>query len=148
MNKTIQIYQPNGISCGPTCIKMVYNYVKNNEQIAIDDISNICGTNNIKGTTLDDMIKGLDHFNIQHTVPTNLTDDKKAICFLNTALINDQIVILRTLTHGIKHWIIVDSIREQLYYVNDPWLGELIYTKEQILNIWTPRNFDCIAIIK
>jgi predicted double-glycine peptidase len=139
------IYQPDGISCGPTCLKMIDDHI-NNGIITIEDLKKIVGTNDIKGTTLDDMVVGLKHLNISYDIP-NLGDEREAIEYLNNSLNNDEPIILRTLTKGIKHWVIVSGFDGQKYYVKDPWLGEITYNKKQIIKIWEPRGFDCLKII-
>ena len=139
------IYQPDGISCGPTCLKMIDDHI-NNGIITIEDLKKIVGTNDIKGTTLDDMVVGLKHLNISYDIP-NLGDEHEAIEYLNNSLNNDEPIILRTLTKGIKHWVIVSGFDGQKYGVKDPWLGEITYNKKQIIKIWESRGFDCLKII-
>lgn len=139
------LYQPDEISCGPTCLKMIDNHI-NKGVITIEDLKKIVGTNNIKGTTLDDMVIGLEHLNISYDIP-NLNDEREAIGYLNDSLNNGEPIILRTLTKGIKHWIIVSSFDGQKYDVKDPWLGEITYNEKQIVRIWEPRGFDCLKII-
>ena len=59
------MYQPDGISCGPTCINMVGDFFKG-EVDSIDEICKSCGTDNITGTPPDRMRKGLDSLDIQY----------------------------------------------------------------------------------
>ena len=145
-NKIEHLYQPDGISCGPTCIKMILNHIKSNE-ITIEDIKKIVGSDNIKGTTLDDMIVGLENLNIKYEHP-KLSDEETAIKYLNNSIKSNNPIILRTLTKGIKHWVIVDDFDGEYYSVKDPWLGKIQYNKEEIINIWKPRDFDCLKILK
>ena len=60
------IYQPTGNSCGPTCIKMVGDFIKGDVG-KIDDICNSCGTDWVVGTPPDRMRKGLDQLHINYT---------------------------------------------------------------------------------
>ena len=143
--KIKHIYQPDDISCGPTCLKMIDDHI-NKGIITIEDLKKIIGTNDIKGTTLDDMIVGLEHLNIDYEVP-DLTDVSEAIKYLNNSLNNGEPIILRTLTRGIKHWVIVSGFDGEKYDVKDPWLGEITYNEKQIIGIWKPRDFDCLKII-
>jgi predicted double-glycine peptidase len=143
--KIKHIYQPDGISCGPTCLKMIYNHI-NHGDVTIEDLKVIVGTDNIKGTTLEDMIVGLNHFNIDFESPL-LMNEYDAISYLNDALTNNYTVILRTLTRGIKHWVIADEFDGLYYDIKDPWLGELKYDEQELIDIWKPRDFHCIKII-
>jgi len=145
-NKIGHLYQPDGISCGPTCLKMVLNHIQSNE-VTIEDIKKIVGTNNIKGTTLDDMVVGLENLNIKYEYP-KLVNKETAIKYLNNSIKNNNPIILRTLTQGIKHWVIVDDFDGEYYSVKDPWLGEIQYNEEEIIDIWEPRDFDCLKILK
>ena len=139
-------YKPDGISCGPTCLKMISDYYTDNE-LSIHDLKQVCKTDNIKGTTLEDMIRGMNYINIPYQLPT-LKTNEEAIRYLNNSLNSDGKLILRTLIHGIKHWIIVTEIVDTDYIVYDPWLGKSQYNKEQIIDIWKPRDFHCIRITK
>jgi predicted double-glycine peptidase len=146
MNKIKHIYQPDAISCGPTCLLMVYNSISN-RNITIEDIKKIVGTDNIKGTTLDDMIIGLNHLQIKFDNPV-LQNEAEAIAYLNTALINKTPVIIRTLTKGEKHWIVATEFNGLYYELKDPWLGEIKYTKQELISIWKPRDFHCLHILE
>ena len=57
--------QPNGISCGPTCIKMVADFFKGNIP-SIEEICKMCGTDSITGTPPERMRKGLNQLDIQY----------------------------------------------------------------------------------
>lgn len=138
------LYQPDSISCGPTCLKMISDY-HTDRDISINDFKNICETDNIKGTTLEDMMRGLNHINVSYQIPT-LNTSEEATRYLNNSLNSGGQVILRTLTNGIKHWIIAIEKFDTDYIVYDPWLGKLQYSKEQIINIWKPRDFHCLRI--
>ncbi len=60
-----QIRQPDGISCGPTCIKMVGDFFKG-EVASIEDICKSCGTDHITGTPPERMRKGLASLDIKY----------------------------------------------------------------------------------
>ena len=89
----------------------------------------------------------MNYINIPYQLPT-LKTNEEAIRYLNNSLNSDGKLILRTLIHGIKHWIIVTEIVDTDYIVYDPWLGKSQYNKEQIIDIWKPRDFHCIRITK
>ena len=59
------VYQPTGNSCGPTCIKMVGDFIKGNVG-SIDDICIECGTDWVEGTPPNKMKIGLDKLKIKY----------------------------------------------------------------------------------
>lgn len=146
MNNIDLILQPDGISCGNTCIKMILDFKKIYSDVSISDIVDICGTNMIHGTRDVEMIKGLTYFNIPNKQNFFIDNDEHNIKYLDNILNQNNIFLLRSLTQGIKHWVIVIGKENDYYIVNDPWLGVQRYTIEQLLNIWRPRNYDGFEI--
>jgi hypothetical protein len=48
--------------------------------------------------------------------------------FLLLNVINDgNIAIIRTISTGVPHWIIPVSYVDNIYNINDPWLGRIQY---------------------
>lgn len=136
------LYQPNGISCGPTCIKMVGDFLRG-EISSIEDICKDCGTDNITGTPPDRMRKGLDAQNIPYV---EHMDEENPFDALRNVLDNGSNAILRTLTHSVPHWIVVygyqvDENGVDVFLVNDPWLGQLTYSEDDLNSIWEARNY-------
>lgn len=146
MRNITLIQQPDGISCGNTCIKMLLEYIGIGYDMTIEDIVDICGTNNLHGTRDIEMIKGLDYFKIPYKRNNTQGDDLIQLSYLNDVLKINNIFFLRTLTMGIKHWVIVTGENNGTYYVNDPWLGLKYYTADDIIKIWKPRDFDGFEI--
>ena len=141
------IYQPNGISCGPTCIKMVGDFFKG-EVSSIDDICKECGTDSITGTPPERMRKGLAALDIQYV---EHMDDKDPYQSLRDALDRGSVAMLRTFTHRVPHWIVVHSYDHDdpsLFAVNDPWLGKLVYNVEELEDIWKERNYFFFEVVK
>ena len=131
------IFQPDGISCGPTCLKMASDFVTK----TIDDIGSICktcGTDSKIGTPPDKMIVGLDKYGFVYKIHVNSLnpfDDLKSV------IDNNSIGILRTITKGVPHWIIVYNYNNDIYKVYDPWLGEIQYNQDELSHIWKVRNY-------
>jgi ABC-type bacteriocin/lantibiotic exporter with double-glycine peptidase domain len=141
--------QPDGISCGNTCLKMVFEYLDIHKSVSIPEIVKVCGTNSEHGTRHIEMSKGLKFYNIpfRRTPLLNIDNSDKQLDYLDTILKNDNVFLLRTLTHNIFHWVIVTGKTESRYHINDPWLGSITYTCDEVINIWEPRNYDGFEIL-
>lgn len=146
MIKIPLILQTDGISCGNTCIKMILEHKNIHKNVSIQDIIDICGTNVEHGTRDIEMLKGLTHFNIPNKQNDYIDDEDLNIEYLDNLLSKGNIFLLRTLTHGVKHWVIVYGKKNGLYLINDPWLGLKSYRKKDIIDIWKPRNYDGFEI--
>jgi len=72
---------------------------------------------------------------------------------LKLAIDSGNIPILRTITKGVPHWIIVPSYmvdvnnRFVLYRVLDPWQGEIQYSERQLSEVWKQRQYQFFEII-
>lgn len=142
-----QIKQPDGISCGPTCIKMVGDFFKG-EVATISEICKSCGTDHITGTPPERMRKGLNSLNIKYS---EHIDDENPYDSLRDAIDRGSVTMLRTLTHRVPHWIVVHSYNPEnpnIFYVNDPWLGQLEYNEDQLEEIWKERNYFFFEVLK
>lgn len=140
--------QPTGNTCGPTCIKMVHSSIiglQNSSQITILQIADMCGTDWIVGTPPDRMENGFKNLDINYEVHINEEDPFKSI---QESITRESIVILRTITRGVPHWIIVDNYIDTLYNVLDPWLGRIQYTSEELNEIWKVRDYFYFEIPK
>jgi hypothetical protein len=137
------IKQPDGISCGPTCIKMVADFYRGDIP-TIKDICKMCGTDAITGTPPERMRKGLDGLNIKYIEHVNEENPYQS---LRDSIDNGSVTMLRTLTHGVPHWIVVHSYQEENFFVNDPWLGQIEYTTNQLEKIWRERDFFFFEVL-
>lgn len=136
--------QPDGISCGPTCIKMVADFFKGDIP-SIQEICKMCGTDSITGTPPEKMRKGLDSLGIKYV---EHIDDENPYQSLRDAIDRGSVTMLRTLTHGVPHWIVVHSYESDIFNVNDPWLGQLQYDEKQLEKIWKERNYFFFEVPK
>lgn len=130
------MFQSRGYDCGPTCIKMVATALGVGRQLTLNDIIDACGSDPTTGTDDKKMEKGMAAAGVPFKVGAARTPEELA-----TSLEAGHMIILRTLTRGIKHWIILYKFDGQRFHVQDPWLGPLSYTPEEVVNIWKPRDY-------
>lgn len=129
-------YQLSDIDCGPTCIKMVGDALGLTDSVSLPEVTEICGSNDHVGTTDTMMASGMRALHLPFSVGKGVTPSDLA-----ESLTEGKYVILRTLTQGIKHWIVLHAWDGKLFHVADPWLGEITYTPDEVLAIWKPRDF-------
>lgn len=134
-------YQEAGHTCGPTCLKMVADYL-GVDYSHIDELIDLCGCNTKTGTIDTGMKNALNSLGVKNQQNLFHKDSVSAMDFLDSLIDDGDIFIMRTLTKGIKHWIIVYGKAGDHYLVADPWLGKIKYTSSQVLDIWAPRDFD------
>lgn len=134
-------HQLTGKTCGPACINMVYNFLNGTNTNIEFYIAKYVGTNN-RGTIDTEMAQGLEWLGIRFKFPREDTTEYLA------KILENNVIILRTLTYGIKHWIVLydyDNVSKR-FLVNDPWLGQIKYTHKEVYDIWSVRNFDFFEI--
>lgn len=173
------IKQPTGNSCGPTCLAMVYEYVNTLKGIRkktyrqyvnsetdvltvtdevdveqetllnanlVGSIANACGTDWEVGTPPDRMEKGMKVLELNYIEYSHMKNPYK---LLQTVLDSKNIAILRTITKGVPHWVIVYGINfiyPEKFKVLDPWQGEIEYTQEELELIWKQRDYQFFEI--
>ena len=138
------IKQPNGISCGPTCIKMVGEHYFGGLP-DINEIEKMCETDNITGTPPERMIKGLDKLNVPYKIHYKT---EKPFENLRAILDKGNVCIIRTLTYGIPHWIVAYDYTDKGYKINDPSFGVLLLNEETLNERWEPREYYCFEVMK
>lgn len=143
-NMLKHMYQPDGISCGPTCIKMAAEFYKG-EVDSIDEICKKCGTDNITGTPPERMRKGLDGMGIVYVEHSNEEDPFQSI---RAIIDRGSLAIVRTLTKSVPHWIVIYSYDDDMFFVNDPWLGQLQYNTNELNDIWKEREYFFFEIVR
>ena len=132
--------QERSYDCGPTCIKMILAGLNRNEDTSISDIVELCGSDDILGTDDKRMCKGMNALNLHYIIGSKKTTKELV------EELKNHYIILRTLTKGIKHWIVVYDYIDGKFLVNDPWLGQIKYNDNQLLAIWKPRDYFYFAI--
>lgn len=137
--------QPTGNSCGPTCIMMAYEALPHNpkrKNHSILEICDICGTDWIVGTPPDRLEKGLDALNLNYT---HHVGSENPFDLLKSVIDKGNIPIVRTITKGMPHWIIVSGY-DNTYDIHDPWQGEITYTEKELNDIWVVRDYEFYEI--
>lgn len=150
---TIKYFQqPTGNTCGPTCIYMIWYHLVNKDNIFndtiemkynISDIEHFCGTDWIVGTPPDRMENGMRNLGINYI---EYMSSPSPFELLRSVIDNKNIPLLRTITKGVPHWIIVESYDENVFNVLDPWLGEIKYSIAQLDSIWKVRDYQFFEI--
>ena len=155
MTKIKHIFQPTAHTCGPSCLYMVFKYLTNRQSVdsemnfTIEDIALICGTDWEVGTPPDRMEKGMKELDIKYIEHINTPNPFN---HLQSVIDSGNIPIVRTITKGAPHWIIVDGYKDYqndgivLYNILDPWLGEIKYTEKELNDIWTVRDYQFFEI--
>lgn len=110
----------------------------------IEDIAEACGTDWVVGTPPDRMIKGFETNNLKYIEYIHSPEPYE---LLKKVIDSGNIPIVRTITHGIPHWIIVNGYENKMYNVLDPSSGEIKYTQEQLDHIWSPRQYQFFEIL-
>jgi ABC-type bacteriocin/lantibiotic exporter with double-glycine peptidase domain len=129
--------QPDGISCGPTCIKMVGDFFK--EDIpSIKEICSMCETDSVIGTPPERMRKGMDKLNLKYVEHINEINPYQS---LRDSIDRGSVNLVRTITHGVPHWILIYSYEKDTFHINDPWLGQFSYNETELKNIWEIREY-------
>jgi GNAT superfamily N-acetyltransferase len=138
------IYQPTGHSCGPTCIKMVGDFLVGNVG-KIDNICKMCGTDYVVGTPPDRMKLGLDKLKLKYIEHQKEIEPFQSI---RNTIDKGNVAIVRTVTQGVPHWIVIDAYdKDGSFGINDPWLGPIRYTEEELDRIWRIRDFFYFEMI-
>lgn len=106
------------------------------DDLSIDDIAEACGTNEDVGTTDTMMADGMRKLGIPFRVGKS-RDPKDLAEFVQ----HSGHILLRTLTQGIKHWVVVYDFADEVFFVADPWLGDIRYSAEELEAIWKPRDY-------
>jgi len=149
-------HQPTGNSCGPTCLYMAFEAVVNwpNDlpftvpvKYTIKDIAEMCGTDWEVGTPPERMIKGMKTLNLNYV---EHMCSPRPYELLRQIIADGNIPILRTITKGVPHWIIVENVNfiyPDTFKVLDPWQGHISYTEKELDSIWKIRQYQFFEII-
>lgn len=148
-------YQPTGNSCGPTCLYMAFNYVINSPndlpfdcptKYTIKDVCEMCGTDWIVGTPPDRMEKGMKALGLEYV---EYQGSPRPYDLLRQVIESGNIPIIRTITNGIPHWIIVKKynfVHNDLFDILCPSLGEIKYDEKELDAIWKVRSYQFFEI--
>jgi len=139
-------HQSRAFDCGTTCIQMVQSYIYGQRFGDYEALIRQAGCNPETGTKGGGMEAGLYLLGIDAERNPH-QEEQAAFNFLDRALLGGSPFIMRTLTHGAKHWTIVyGKTDEGSYLLADPWLGLHTLTTEEVNGRWSPRQFDGFSI--
>jgi hypothetical protein len=136
-------FQEKGYTCGPTAVKMVLDWL-GYADVSVDYLEKVSKTDDVVGCTDKSMSLMLDTLGVKYK--RHVGDRTSSWSALEHATAVDNKVVVRTLTRGIKHWIVVYGKTNGKYEVADPWLGMIEYDSAQLELIWQPRDWDCFVI--
>ncbi len=145
--------QPTGNTCGPTCIYMALNHIINKPNDLpfdvyiskpIEEIAEACGTDWVVGTPPEKMVKGFEEYKMKYIEYIHSPDPYN---LLKHVIDSENIPIVRTITHDVPHWIIINGYNKDKYNILDPWLGQIEYTQEQLDDIWSLRQYQFFEIL-
>jgi hypothetical protein len=142
--------QPDSISCGPACVKMVTSLLlsktQNKTNFSVMMIRDVMGTNSQTGTTEKEMEKGLQAFGIDFRRYTPTPDQSEGGARLNglkSLLSEGNTVLLRVMKHGCRHWIYAVGNTEKGVLILDPGIGQVQDTSmRQIADMMAPRGWE------
>lgn len=143
--KLIHQFQPDGITCGPTCIKMVAEAYDKGRFLSIKQLSNYGEVDHKTGSTLDKMMLMMNIVDIIYRSPKK--ENKNMNYMINEVLNRGNFAIVRTLTQGQKHWILAYAHKDGIISIMDPAQGNITYNLEQFESVWAPRNYDFFEIV-
>jgi len=156
MTKIINIKhfrQPSGNTCGPSCIYMTWYHSINKDNMipfeiemkhSIEDIANLCGTDWVVGTPPERLATGLAALELKYV---EYISSPHPFDLLKIVINNGNIPIIRTITQGIPHWVIVNGYDENFFHIKDPWLGEIKYNQSDLDYIWKVRDYQFFEIL-
>lgn len=145
-------HQPTGNTCGPTCILMAQQAIKNpnatldvsKANFMIEEIADLCETDWVVGTPPERMSKGIKSLGLKFI---EYQCSPRPYELLKETINNGNIPIVRTITHGVPHWIIVQNYEGDDYLVLDPWLGIITYNESELDSIWSPREYEFYEVL-
>jgi hypothetical protein len=156
MRKVKHIFQPTGNSCGPTCLKMVHETLNGWKDSSepfpdINKISKMCGTDWVVGTPPDRMENGMKALKMKYV---EYIASPRPYELLKKVIDDGNIAIIRTITDGIPHWVVVGgyylgwpTLSDDKFIILDPWKGERLSNEKDLDLIWKPRDYQFFEII-
>ena len=139
-------HQPDGITCGPSCLKMILTYFGFRKDLAIQELGRQMGTNYKTGTTHIEMENGLKLLNLEYDHPSERGE--VGLDHLRKTVGEDgNVVLLRTLIGGgMKHWVLVYGLVGDDFRIACPGRGEYVEKASMVERIWSARNYDHFTV--
>lgn len=145
------VRQPNGYTCGPSCLRMVLNHLCFLPDMPLARLSRQMGCNPQTGTTEVEMARGLALCGLSYTRPGLGfgADGVEALDHLRGEIEDGKLVLLRTLMQGTKHWVVVHAFGGEdndLFEVTCPVLGRETWEGKFLLEGWAARGYDHMSL--
>lgn len=140
------IHQPDGITCGPSCLKsvLVARGIIDIDSITVESLGNLIGTNPKTGTIDTAMAKGLDTYGVIYSrYLETARDPMKELKFA----LGWNYVILRTMSAG-KHWVLAYDQTNTGIKIMCPIRGYAFWTDEECDRFWGAREYHSFIIPK
>ena len=132
--------QPDGISCGPSCIKMVSDYV-NKENCDIEELMKVGNVDAKFGAIQYRMEKILKYKKLDYTLEKTLNIEE-----LINGLNDNCVYIVMVYLEEIPHWILITKYEFNKFKINDPWLGETRLTDKQLIAYYKNKTVSKFSI--
>lgn len=132
--------QPNGWSCGPSCIKMVSDYI-NSENSNIDDIIKLGGVDSTFGATQKRMEKILKSKNIDYELFKSLDTSE-----VENGLINGYVYIMLVYLGDYPHWILIKDFIDNKFDINDPYTGKKLLTSSELTDYFSIKRNNIYSL--
>lgn len=146
--------QPNAYTCGPTALRMVMDQLGFRPELTITQLSRQMGCNPQTGTTEVEMARGLAVCGLSNTHPGIgfQPSQEEALDHLRAEIgEHRQLVLLRTLIRGCKHWVLVHAFSgegDDCFHVACPSLGAQEWSGDELHDAWAARDYDhfCVPV--
>jgi ABC-type bacteriocin/lantibiotic exporters, contain an N-terminal double-glycine peptidase domain len=138
------VFQPDAISCGATCVRMIMNALDFYPRLTIPQIMEVIGTNPVVGTTPARTLSGLDGIGVYGELKTNPLNPIATLVGLS---LKQELTMFRVATPG-KHWVVLDPAKKVTpdnVPVLCPSLGRIDVPMKQFLESWISRGGQALT---
>ena len=131
------VRQPDGMTCGPTSIKIVCEHLGAHRDLGVYDIAAVCRTNGRFGTTYEAMCEAVDTLGLTWQRPT-----RPSMEGLRASLAEGNVTMMRTLIGSIPHWVVAYDATDKGIRVSCPSIGRTVIPDGELFKRWEGRYFD------
>jgi ABC-type bacteriocin/lantibiotic exporter with double-glycine peptidase domain len=140
VNKINLFIQPNEWSCGPSSLKMVLDYI-NNENNNIEDLIKLGNVDSVFGSTGRRMRSILDGRGVDYEFIKSF-DCQSIIKGINSGYVFVMLVFLGKY----PHWILVSDYENDKFIINDPYLGKEEMNEVELRDYYSVKNTNIYSI--
>jgi len=139
-NKINHFMQPNEWSCGPSTLKMVLDYI-NNENNNIEDLIKMGNIDSVFGSTGRRMRRILDARGVDYEFIKSFNSES-IIEDINKGYVFVMLVFLDNL----PHWILVSEYENGKFTINDPYVGIKEMTDGELHDYFSIKKTNIYSI--